>query len=719
MNIYDFFYDTKPTARIFVNGKWHNLPYEDGPVKGTGLYVEWRRESVEFFIEYQLVKAVFQNKSKKPVKLGACHLLEFSDIPGTGKKDTVFLDSGGGWFAGVQSVMATQPNGEYEYWNDLFTAEEDLEWAKEIQGGDVSSASHYSFGGVAAYNAAKNSDGFLAGFIVPLSNFNSAPFLLNDHKTGKLKSLALSCNFAGYTLEPGAVVESEEAIFCATDNPQEALEDYAYLCASRKNIHLRHKQPPVGWLSWYGYRLTITADEIDRIADFINKEYPGFGFKYMQIDLGYNKDNLPGNWFETNDNFPKGLKAFADSMRSKGFVPGIWCCAFQACAQSDIMKQHPEAALVGYKRKNGKWFWEPHDEAFYLDPTHPEAIKFIKKTMRYFKSLGIKYFKIDFMNRLARVDKDCTPYDTTSPRGAKIYRDGLRLILNELEPEDYFYSCSNLTMHSIGLCSTSMTACDIGNTGFIQKLREGDDKPFHFFARQMTTTMSRYFIHDQLLLLNPDAINIAPPADAEEAWMRILFVGISGGQVFLGDKFDQAAPEIRRMVREVLPPTGEVGRPINFFKYDCPNSYPEIYHFGYFDRDIFAVFNLNNKEEITVNLADAGCSTTQRYYLWEFRERKYLGIVKRSFKVKMPFPSARVYVLTHVSDKPTVIGSTFHFLQNEVDNLDLQGDEISGDTERPIGDTGSIFIYNHGKINELKLTVDDGDLRLTNIFKKL
>ena len=696
----------KPLAKIFIGGRWHELPQEDGAVGKTGLYVEWRRETID---DWNLLKAVFQNKSKKSVKLGACHLVEFNDIPSTGKDDTVFLDSGGGWFSGVQSVMATQPNGTYEYWNDLFTAEEDLEWAKNIQDGDVSTASHYSFGGIAAYNIAKRSNGFIAGFVIPLSNFNGTPFLLNDHKTGKLTNVALSCNFAGYLLEPQAVVESEEAIYKATDNPQQALEDYATLCSLRKNIHLRHEQPPVGWLSWYGYRLTMTADEIDRVADFINNEYPGFGFKYMQIDLGYNKDNLPGSWFETNDHFPKGLKAFADSMRTKGFVPGIWCCAFMACAQSDLMKKHPEAALVGYQKKNGKWFWEPHDESFYLDPTHPEAIKFIKKTMRYFKSLGFKYFKIDFMNRLARVDKDCKPYDASSPRGAKIYRDGMRLILNELDPEDYFYSCSNLTLHSIGLCSTSMTACDIGNTGFRQKLAEGDAEPFHFFARQMTTTMSRYFIHKKLLLLNPDSINIAPPADMEEAWMRILFVGISGGQVFLGDKFDLAAPEIRRMVREVLPPTGEVGRPINFFKYDCPNSYPEIYHFDMFDRQIFAVFNLNDKEEITVNLADAYCNTRQKFHLWEFRERKYLGIVKGSFKAKMPFPSARVYVLTPVTRHPTIIGSTFHFLQQELDNLTEDKGEICGYIDRPVGDTGSIFIYDNGKVKEAKVTVDDED----------
>lgn len=689
-------------AELFVNGTWHKID-AGGILSDCGLKVEFETEQTG---KWTLKKAVVINTGTAPVKLGALHLLVKRNIADAGVEDTLFVDSGGGWFSGVRKATAASmmPFMEYEYNNDMFTAVEDLVYCNQIQNGDVSKGCHYSICGVAAYRIAAVDRGFVCGFVQPLARFISMPIIVNDPVTGLLKALILSCNFAGYELAPGQMVYSEEAIYGDFDDAQKGLDEWAEFCAQRRNIKLRHSEPPVGWLSWYGYRLLIDHEEIVKIADFINKEYPGFGFKYMQIDLGYNKDNLPGEWFETNSHFKDGLKAFADAMRERGFVPGIWCSLYLAAEVSTFAKEHPDALLKKYWKDPSKWFWEPKCPVYYLDPTHPETQAFVSKVIRYFKSFGIKYYKIDFMNRVARVDSDAKPYDPSIGRGAGVFRKALSNVLDELEPDDFLYTCSTMTFMAIGLCSTSMTACDIGNPGFRKKLLEGDRSALDFFARQMTTTMSRYFLHGKLLLLNPDSINIEPPADFEEAWVRVLFVGISGGQVFLGDRFQESSPEIMHMVREVLPPSGLCFKPVDFMSYTCPEMYPEIYHLSTSQRELFAVFNFNCRDEIAVDLAKAGLDPETEYLLWEFRERRFLGIVKGSFVAKMPPAAARLYALTpFVSGKTVIVSTSFHILQGEME-LKLDASGIAGTFTRPAGDTGEIFLYDNGKISSKKVT---------------
>ena len=83
---------------------------------------------------------------------------------------------------------------------------------------------------------------------------------------------------------------------------------------------------------------------------------------------------------------------------------------------------------------------------------------------------------------------------------------------------------------------------------------EGRVESSEYFKRQATTVMSRYYLHQKLLLLNSDAINIAPPAKIEECRLRATFVAMSGGQVFLGDRFDLARVEHLELIRQITPP---------------------------------------------------------------------------------------------------------------------------------------------------------------------
>jgi alpha-galactosidase len=680
-------------ASIHLDHGWFPIPEQDGPVPGTTLHATWRRDSADGFT---LTRLALLNTGDAPVALGSCHLLELDTLDGLRKGDRVFLDSGGGWPTGCVEVTSTifSPRYAFEFWKEIFLAREDIEWAADIMEASPEKlqqgapGAHYSFGGIGAVQSADR--GLVFGFTAPLQRSNATPFLLCDPATGALRRLALASNFAGFLLQPGARVETEEAAIAAFPSAQQGLEAWADMSRRRSNIHLRHETSPVGWLSWYGYRLDITADEVNRVADFIRGTYPGFGFQYMQIDLGYNDGNIPGKWFRTNDHFPNGLLQFADDMRSRGFTPGIWCSLTLAA----------DGILAAGRLDNAyQWFWEPHCPVADLDPTHPEAAAFMRKTIRYFKSLGIKYFKIDFLNRLGRVDDAYHPYDPSVIRGAETYRAALKLICDELAPDDFLYACSNLALHSIGLASTTMSACDIGNTGIRHDPARRD-----FVREQFRSTMSRYFLQNRLIQLTADAICIAPPADLEEARLRTLFVALSGGQVFLGDQFQRAAPEILDLVRRVLPPYGHAARPVDLFGPEGPC----ILRLDTPERPLYSFFNFEDARTMRVDLPD-----DREYDVWNFFEERYEGRARGSFSCAVPAVAARHFAFTPVSDAPRVIGTSFHVTCGavELSNLESPPHSLSGYLTRPAGDFGKIFIMDeHDRLRTIELTATEKPL---------
>ncbi|MBR6470173.1 MAG: alpha-galactosidase [Victivallales bacterium] len=692
------------TAKFFVNQKWLDLPANgEGLLPDYPLFAHrelWRDGA------WHCLTWEFTNQGDTPIQLGSCHLAELHALPGSGKKDTVYLDSNGGWFAGVIRSTSRLPNMEWEYWKNVFCAEEDIEWAKNIQDGDISRASHYSLGGMSVYLRPGHPVLFM-GFVVPRLRCLAVPYILNDPTTGEVRRLALVNNFAGYLLQPGESITTETALWRDDDNPHRLLEEYADFCVKTRGLKLRHDTPPVGWLSWYGYRLEITEEECIRVADFVNREYPGFGFKYFQIDLGYNTQNLPGQWFGTNEHFVKGLEHYCQEMRSRGFTPGIWCAAFCVAESSDFYRKHPDAVTRWSGDTPGRWFWEPKDPLYYLDPTHPAAQEFVSKVIRHFRQAGMEYFKIDFMNRLGRVDCEYHPNHSQIVKGAKAYRLACQTLVDNLAPADYLYTCSNLLFDSVGYASTSMTACDIANTGIRQALAEGDDSKLNFYRMQFATTMARYYIHKKFLLLNPDGICIAPPADHEEAWFRTLFVGMSGGQVFLGDRFDLAEPESRDYVKRILPPYGEAAKPVDLFRTPYPDGRPEILYLHTPQREVIGLFNFGGKKAIELDWQELGLKGS--YEAWEFYEQKYLGVLDtaQSFACPLPFPAARVLLLTPVSDFPQVIATSFHFTGGAVELLGLHYDKtiqvLSGKLLRPCGDPGSIYIKApQGYVSSLK-----------------
>lgn len=120
------------------------------------------------------------------------------------------------------------------------------------------------------------------------------------------------------------------------------------------------------------------------------------GCEYFCVDCGwYDKGfwwDRVGEWMESPERFPNGLKALCDYSRSKGMVPGLWL-------EIEVMGTACELA----DRLPDDWFICRHgkrhvdNKRYLLDFRNPEVRKYCMDVVdRLVNDYGVGYFKIDY-----------------------------------------------------------------------------------------------------------------------------------------------------------------------------------------------------------------------------------------------------------------------------------------------------------------------------------
>jgi alpha-galactosidase len=120
------------------------------------------------------------------------------------------------------------------------------------------------------------------------------------------------------------------------------------------------------------------------------------GCEYFCIDAGWYSpgfwwDNV-GEWQESRERFPGGLKEVTDYIRAKGMIPGVWL----------------ELEVMGIKcpkadRVSDDWFFTRHGKKVYdrsryqLDFRNPEVIAHANEVIdRFVNEYGVGYIKMDY-----------------------------------------------------------------------------------------------------------------------------------------------------------------------------------------------------------------------------------------------------------------------------------------------------------------------------------
>jgi len=219
---------------------------------------------------------------------------------------------------------------------------------------------------------------------------------------------------------------------------------------------------PMVWSSWTSYYEAVREEDMVKNADWLAANLKPYGFEYVQLDDGYDRDEKGQHyWIENWDRkkFPHGAQWLTNYIKSKGLRAGIWLVPN---AYAGAVEQHPEWYLR--YQKDGKIIHDYSTPA--LDSTNPQALEQVKKIMTTLDDWGFDYYKFDGEHALPRyvpgVDKTKLHDQNVDP--LVNYRARLKMIRDTIGPNRFIEGCpAGTPLNGIGYFDSYFTGHDLYN----------------------------------------------------------------------------------------------------------------------------------------------------------------------------------------------------------------------------------------------------------------
>ena len=143
---------------------------------------------------------------------------------------------------------------------------------------------------------------------------------------------------------------------------------------------LRLATPPTDgkgaiWCAW-GYGRTVRPEQVYDTLPTAKK----LGFKWVTLDDGW--QNNVGDWALDPKKFPNGdkdMRALVDRIHAEGFRAQLWWSPLSAIPDSNLLKEHPDYALLNQDGSKRKISWWNSD---YLCPADRGVIEYHKALVR-------------------------------------------------------------------------------------------------------------------------------------------------------------------------------------------------------------------------------------------------------------------------------------------------------------------------------------------------
>jgi len=483
-------------------------------------------------------------------------------------------------------------------------------------------------------------------------------------------------------LAPGEAHDYDPLLLSCRGNPFEALERYATVVRAFNHPPIPDRTP-MGWISWYCYRLTMTEDTVLENAAVIARHFRKYGVDLIQLDHGWQYRDICGNWVE-NKKFPHGLPWLSNRLRKKGFQMGLWAAPSVVSEFAPVAKEHPEALVTnpdGALRVIGKrWTWPPHGRTYRVDPLQPAGRQFLIEFANRVNGYGITYLKTDFIGNWG---------------GAVPARTGMSILRDTLDDRILLRPCSTALNILLGYADEIGIARDIGNAN-------GNWKHMRVFTMEVA---SKWFMHRKFWLNSGGCLIVGDKGETlGEAIGRTTLLALTGGTVLLSDRMPEleAQPKRLALVPLCLPPSDVPARPIDLFKIGRDRDYPRVWHLhaqaAWGQWEVVGLLNWSDKtiQEI-VRFTDLGLSPTAECLVFDFWTGTLVGRFSNQCTAVIPAGAARCLRIVPVPNRPAVVGTDMHVTQGLVDLPEVSWDKhaltLSGVAERAPDAAGTVFVW--------------------------
>jgi alpha-galactosidase len=464
-----------------------------------------------------------------------------------------------------------------------------------------------------------------------------------------------------------------------------------------------------GWTSWFAFLDSVTEVDIRRTADVMAATLAPWGYAYLQIDDGYERQpiGVPEHWLRANDKFPSGLAALARDIADRGLAPGIWTnVSFHDRA---FALAHPAYFVTDAEGQPvfGNWV------GFVMDGSNPATLDDLVRPV--YDSLareGWRYFKVDALRHL-RYEGYNSWADVFARRGldrVAVYRGFVQAIRDAIGRQVFMLACWGIRPELAGI----VDAVRVGTDGF----------GYGGFAE--------YNSYNNVVWRNdPDHIQIAAP----DGYRATTLASLTGSVLMLTDK-----PEVYRTARvEAARRAAPVPFTVPEQVYDVDPSRSD--RIGEADVSVSGSgprpFDADQRLEVPLYLLDVdrpferwtvlartggaddpirftdlGLAGDRRYLVFEFWTQRLIGAFQGSF---VPGPVDRRflvqdYCIREWAGHPQLVATNRHVSCGVPDLVDVRwsGDTLSGVSDLVGGDTYELFLSEPAGYRFVAATVGDG-----------
>ncbi len=411
-------------------------------------------------------------------------------------------------------------------------------------------------------------------------------------------------------VKPGEAMVSERLLFEA--GPDYHSQLLAYGDAVRRLHHARvSSETPIGWWSWTVYYGAINQGEVLANGDWQAEHLKSFGYKYFQIDEGY--QYARGEFATPNaTQFPDGMRFVGHHLTGEGLTFGVWTAPFEVTTRAWVYEHHKDWLVHNAKGEPipiGLVWDQKSDVLYALDTTHPDAQEYMRQTYRTLvREWGVRFIKLDFMDTSAIEGYHYRP-NTTALEAQRI---GLQVIRDAVGDEVIIDKDGSPMLNPVGLVDTGRISADTGHS-------------FERTRNAASGIAARFYMQRNFFVNDPDAFNVTATHLMERANEKssislgaaqasIALSAVSGGMYEIGDDMLVLGSEKDRLAlvenRELLnmPKVGQASTPLDLMTYEPEDGQPSIFFLREDQRQaILTVFNWTNTvRSHTLRLADLG-----------------------------------------------------------------------------------------------------------------
>jgi hypothetical protein len=443
-----------------------------------------------------------------------------------------------------------------------------------------------------------------------------------------------------------------------------------------------HSLPPSGWCSWYYYYQEINSEEVLANARWIAEHLAPYGARYVQVDdgwqgigrgLGENRD-----WTTIDERFRwMGMDGLAAGIRDLGLEAGLWLAPH---GQSNLQVAKESAAFLW--KEDGTTASDTWEGTYLIDPSIPEAHRYLHELFTRLREWGYTYFKIDgqpivldeyagkaeFMR--GEVDQTLSPED----RAPQLYRSTLKTIREAIGDDSYLLGCWGIPLPGIGIMNGSRTAGDVVQS-------------WGGFLTAADAVQKWNFLHNITWYCDPDVFMVRPPLTEGMARAWATLQGLSGQALLTSDRLTDLPPSRVEMLKRIYPAVDV--RPLDLFRPDrlrkpiwdlkvrhvLPRPDTADPSTGSYERayDVVGVFNYDDHRAKTYHVCweELGLDSDAAYHVYDFWQKTYLGAWERGVFLEVPPADVRVVTIVPADPVPVLVSTSRHITQGWVDLLEL------------------------------------------------